>query len=125
MTPQEFKAWFDGFTEALSGTPNKTQWERIKSRVSEINGTPVTYPVYVDRYWPNRWSTYTSAGGALGGQLNGGSYYSNNAGGNMAATRYTEMLAVGGTATTNADPFDGVAAMYAAGKADAEVISTS
>jgi len=52
MTPQEFKAWFDGFTEALDGTPNKAQWTRIKARVAEIDGKPVTERVYVDRYWP-------------------------------------------------------------------------
>lgn len=32
MTPSEFKAWFDGFTEALDGVPSKDQWARIKKR---------------------------------------------------------------------------------------------
>jgi len=50
MTPQEFKAWFDGFTEFLQGPPNEDQWARIKARVAEIDGTPVTYPIYVHRY---------------------------------------------------------------------------
>jgi len=53
MTPQEFKAWFDGFTEAFSGCPTKAQWTRIKERVAEIDGKPVTERVYVDRYWPS------------------------------------------------------------------------
>lgn len=52
MTPGEFKAWFDGFTEAFTGTPTKAQWERIKVRVAEIDGNPVTKRIYVDRYWP-------------------------------------------------------------------------
>lgn len=51
MTPAEFKAWFDGFTEAFSGCPTKAQWTRIKERVAEIDGKPVTERVYVDRYW--------------------------------------------------------------------------
>jgi hypothetical protein len=53
MTPSEFKAWFDGFTEAFTGCPTKAQWTRIKARVSEIDGKPVTERVYVDRYWPS------------------------------------------------------------------------
>lgn len=52
MTPNEFKAWFDGFTEAFSGCPTKAQWTRIKERVSEIDGKAITERVYVDRYWP-------------------------------------------------------------------------
>jgi len=52
MTPQEFKAWFEGFTEAFTGCPRKAQWTRIKERVSEIDGKPVTERVYVDRYLP-------------------------------------------------------------------------
>lgn len=53
MTPQEFKAWFDGFTEAFEGaSPSKSQWKRIQERVAEIDGKPVTERVYVDRYWP-------------------------------------------------------------------------
>jgi hypothetical protein len=52
MTPQEFKSWFDGFTEALPGVPTKAQWARIKERVGEIDGKPVTERVFVDRYYP-------------------------------------------------------------------------
>ncbi len=69
MTPGEFKAWFDGFTEAFTGTPTKAQWSRIKARVAEIDGKPVTQTVYVDRYlqpygsWPYR--SYLSGIGAL------------------------------------------------------------
>ena len=51
MTPREFKAWFDGFTEAMTGTPTKAQWSRIKERVAEIDGNPISYPVFMDRYW--------------------------------------------------------------------------
>lgn len=52
MTLQEFKAWFYGFTEDMAGAPNKKQWDRIKARVKEIDGAAVSYPVFVERYWP-------------------------------------------------------------------------
>lgn len=58
MTPAEFKAWFDGFTEAFTGCPTKAQWGRIKDRVSEIDGKPVTERVYVDRYIDRYWRNY-------------------------------------------------------------------
>lgn len=58
MTPIEFKAWFEGFTEALTGTPSKKQWERIKTRVAEIDGKPVTERIYLDRYWIHYWPHY-------------------------------------------------------------------
>ncbi|HKI60729.1 MAG TPA: hypothetical protein VKA31_00400 [Mariprofundaceae bacterium] len=52
MTPLEFKAWFEGFTEAMDGEPTPDQWKKVKRRVSEIDGHPVTYPTFVERYWP-------------------------------------------------------------------------
>ena len=52
MTPQEFKAWFQGFTEALEGTPSEEQWKRIKARVGEIDGRQITEHVYINRYLP-------------------------------------------------------------------------
>jgi hypothetical protein len=63
MTLQEFKAWFEGFTEAMySKPPTAKQWQRIQARVKEIDGTAVSYPVFVDRYWPRTypaWPYYT------------------------------------------------------------------
>lgn len=60
MTPQEFKAWFEGFTEAVDGVPSKAQWKRIKDRVAGIDGRPITERVYVDRYWPPAYPLYPS-----------------------------------------------------------------
>ena len=49
MTPQEFKAWFDGFTEAFgSEVPTAKQWARIKERVAEINDRAVTKRFFVE-----------------------------------------------------------------------------
>ena len=50
MTLAEFKSWFEGFSEMMEAAPNEKQWERIKARVAEINGTVTTYPVFIDRY---------------------------------------------------------------------------
>lgn len=52
MTPLEFKAWFEGFTEAFTGTPTKAQWARIKERVAQIDGLTITERIFVDRWWP-------------------------------------------------------------------------
>lgn len=99
MTLTEFKAWFDGYTENLEGAPNGKQWKRIKEQVGKIDGAPITYPVYVDRYvrprypyWPDTIVSYSTTD-AIGTQCY-----------NVSA---------------DAKQFDGVQAMYAAGKMEA------
>lgn len=65
MTQAEFKAWFEGFSENISGSPSKKQWERICARVAEIDGMPITVPFYIDRWGPYfepRWSYTTTCG---------------------------------------------------------------
>jgi hypothetical protein len=52
MQLSEFKAWFEGYTEEMEGPPSKKEWERIKAKIAMINGVPITYPVYIDRYQP-------------------------------------------------------------------------
>ncbi len=63
MTLQEFKAWFEGYTEGLEATPTKAQFDRIKERVKMIDGTPMTYPIFVASptrplfpYWTPSWN---------------------------------------------------------------------
>lgn len=124
MTPNEFKAWFDGFTEAFDRPPTKAQWARIKARVAEIDGKPVTEQVYIDHYWPRYvqypfYPTYVTqtcnetvlyAGGAVGAAHN-----------TMSADQnYTQ--AVSANAISNqgaAANFNSLAAMNTLGKADA------
>lgn len=62
MTPSEFKAWFEGFTDAMSGPPTKAQWAKIKERVDMIDGTPIS-PVVIREYWPRYYPWYTTTGG--------------------------------------------------------------
>ncbi len=53
MILQEFKAWFEGFTDNMGeAPPTKRQWVRIRARVKEIDGAAITYPVFIERYWP-------------------------------------------------------------------------
>lgn len=110
MTPAEFKAWFDGFTEALDGIPSEAQWKRIKERVAAIDGHAVTQQVFVDRYWPRRWdwapyygsSSVSIAGVGLNGTTNDPARWT-------AAARDMPQN----------HSFDSGAAMYALGKAEA------
>lgn len=75
MTLQEFKAWFEGFTESMDKTPTAKQWERIQKRVKEIDGTATSYPVFVDRYYREYrpyWSPLWYNGGVSMSQSIGG-----------------------------------------------------
>ena len=106
MTPNEFKAWFDGFTEALTGTPTKEQWKRIKARVAEIDGKTVTYPVYVDRYLPS-YPTWPYRSNSLGGICG-------------SVTTYTASALPQNSADASySNTFNSITAMGALGRAEA------
>jgi len=68
MNTQEFKAWFEGFTENVKGSPTEKQWKRIQERVGEITPEPTTYRYFYDHYY-NPYRTYWGSPG----------YYSNYA----------------------------------------------
>lgn len=68
MKTNEFKAWFNGFTEGIEGVPTEKQWKRIKQMVKEIDAIEINYPIFVDRYWPGYQSITWGVGGA--GTLN-------------------------------------------------------
>jgi hypothetical protein len=110
MTPSEFKAWFDGFTEAFNGCPTKAQWSRIKERVAEINGKPITERVYVDRYWPPYYQKYPywGVGHAICGTV------AQNISNNMAGISQSAV----GVAS-----FDSHSAMVDLGRADAKALA--
>ncbi len=125
MTPSEFKAWFDGFCEAMEGTPSVAQWTRIKARVAEIDGRAITEHVYINRYVPNYhpnyyWQSpygwlyvYCGSGGAIGASNNlmpGGS------GTSIGSGTFT----VNGA---NTMAFDSHHAMAALGRAEAQEIN--
>ena len=58
MNLQEFKAWFEGFSENMNGVPTKKQWEKIQAKIATIEDKPpMSYPVFIDRYrhWFDSW----------------------------------------------------------------------
>lgn len=120
MKLNEFKAWFEGYTEAMEGAPSKKQWERIKEQVAAVDGvaiTPTSYPVYIDRYvrpWYPHWS-YFGAGNVSSAVGSSAQSYNTTA----ASSAYSKTIE--GVATTHpgVPAFDGAAAMYEAGKAEA------
>ena len=95
MHLQEFKAWFEGYTEAMKGAPTEKQWARIKEQVKKIDG-PWQYYSW-PMYNPPRYTIPAV-------------WYSNNAGGGSMSETVT---AGSGIETT-------INAAYAAGRADAK-----
>lgn len=110
MTLTEFKAWFEGFTEDMSGPPSAKQWKKIQARVSEITGDPVTQHIFYDRYWRYGPTYYPHWYGGLSG------YSQTNSGLGLAATDTVQLYA---SNTAPADGWNSSAAMQALGKADA------
>ena len=39
MKINEFKAWLDGYSEAIHGMPNEQQWSRIKDQIEQVVDT--------------------------------------------------------------------------------------
>jgi hypothetical protein len=80
MNLNEFKAWFEGFTEAMDHPPSAKQWKRIKERVAEIVPQSTPWPVFVNRYlpvypapvWPQPYwgPVWSSLAGGATGQCN-------------------------------------------------------
>lgn len=67
MTLSEFKAWFEGFTEAMDGPPGPKAWERIKARVAKIKAEPTTIrEIYRDwPWWPHKYALYSASAAAI------------------------------------------------------------
>lgn len=117
MKLNEFKAWFEGFTEDMERAPTAKQWKRIKERVGEIDGVAISYPVYIDRYvrpyFPTIYPYVVGCGGVSSAVVN--------------LTGVSSMQAsncIDGDATS-IPYFDGATAMYAAGKAEADALTAS
>lgn len=41
MTPDQFKAWFEGFCEAIDQAPTPEQWAKIKAKVADLREKPL------------------------------------------------------------------------------------
>lgn len=46
MRLAEFKAWFEGFSEGIEGTPNEVQWNKIKDKIEKLETNELKVPVY-------------------------------------------------------------------------------
>ncbi len=128
MTNNEFKAWFEGFSEGIEGAPTEKQWSRVVEQVKKIDGVAaipyyVDRVVYRDRYqWP---STYplTYCATANGHTTAARAYASST----EDARRWTDHLASLGT-VVDVDSmdakayYDPEAILRAAGKADFETL---
>jgi hypothetical protein len=124
MTPNEFKAWFDGFTEAFDNrVPTKAQWMRVKERVAEIDGKSVTERIYLDRYWPTYAPRY------------GHPYWQTLGGVGLGTTTFTAANCVNAVGTNvlsatgdfkmpQSQSFNSTSAMYALGAADANALNS-
>ena len=113
MTPSEFKSWFEGFTEAMAGTPTKDQWKRIKARVSEIDGKSITERVFIDRYWHHYPYYFTTCG-----------TISNVSGVSGVATNTAGVASSEGVSDTTYAIFNPHAAMYSLGCSEADSLAS-
>lgn len=107
MTLNEFKAWFEGFSEGIETVPTVKQFAKIKAKVAEINEMPVTRQYFLHNYptWPHQnapwWQNPVVSYSAGAAPMDHG------------VGRAVLAAPNGG------DSFDAQAAMYAAGALDA------
>lgn len=46
MNSKDFVLWFGGFVDAVDGIPTQSQWDLVKSKLSDV-GEPITWPTAV------------------------------------------------------------------------------
>lgn len=77
MTLNEFKAWLEGFSEAMNGAPNKSQWQMILARLEKVTPDSRTETHIHYDYWKYRGPWFSVAGENslnVRGQLDGAMY---------------------------------------------------
>jgi len=106
MTLQEFKAWLEGYTEGIEGAPTAAQFARIKEKMKQITGTPITQTVFIEKYapWSRPYQPYQP-------------YWADSI--RMAAGTGPTSFATDYQSKAGVSDFDSVSAMYALGKAEA------
>lgn len=57
MNLSEFKAWLEGFNEAIGDAPTPEQWAKIMAKLKDVNGFPTgpaprTIDPHFGRYMP-------------------------------------------------------------------------
>lgn len=112
MTLNEFKAWFEGFTEDMDGAPSEKQFEKIKTKVAEIDDKPIEKQVFIDRYhhyWPRHYPIWNQPYVSY----SGGAVNTGDAAGKAVLSAADVKAAIG-----DREVWDAGAAMYALGKAE-------
>lgn len=120
MNLSEFKAWFEGFTECLDGSPGPKAWERICEKVKAITPDATPWPAFVKEYlpyytrWQHGWPSAIWAVGtnSVSNNLQPSSMTMANSGGHVASN--AAMMKSG---TTPLDAFRNV------GRFDAEALT--
>lgn len=46
MTLNEFKAWLDGFSEAIGESPTPEQWAKVREKLALVMESPFIAPTY-------------------------------------------------------------------------------
>jgi len=116
MTLSEFKAWFDGFSEGIDKAPTEKQFAKIKAKVAEIDGAPVTERIYIDRYWPTYTYRYWGYPFTWGAETIGGAAATGGMTSMGTAYGYCAPQSKGDNQTVT---FDSSLAMYNLGRAEA------
>jgi len=57
MRSDQFKAWLEGFEEAIESSPTKKQWAKIKAKLATVHEThyynhPYVWPMWSDTNMP-------------------------------------------------------------------------
>jgi hypothetical protein len=55
MTPDQFKAWFEGFCEAIEQAPTPEQWAKIKGKVTELKALGIGQRLDPNPNWHRQW----------------------------------------------------------------------
>lgn len=63
MTPDQFKAWFEGFCEAIDAAPTPEQWAKIKAKVADIREKPAV--TFRDADFARKWVDTTPRNGLV------------------------------------------------------------
>ena len=66
MNLSEFKAWFEGFTESMSGPPTAKAWKRICDRVKQIKDAPPVERHHFHDYYLRPWRRFYDYGSYWG-----------------------------------------------------------
>ncbi len=53
MTLAEFKAWLDGFKEAIGEAPTPEQWQRVTEKVATVYEPSPVLPAYPTQTYPS------------------------------------------------------------------------